>query len=138
MIRRWLTGVAVVVGALSLCVGAVAASKTYYRSGRRGKAPYISVTVSRGQVRTVNWWMNEQDCPPGHGPTHLNTRIKRNGRFNETITYSIPGWLGGWSGGTHIWGRLSGSTATVTIDDWSSGQSVSICEGKHTFHAVRA
>jgi hypothetical protein len=117
----------------------VAVSKTHYTSGKRGKAPYVSLTVSGGKVKTVNWWMKE-DCgytETDHGATHLNTPIKRDGSFNRSITWSYPGWLGGSSGGTHIWGRLKGNTATVTVDDYASGQSQSPCEGRHTFHARR-
>lgn len=132
MRRRWI-GTAVTVGVLTLCVSAAAASETRYTSGRRGKAPYISLTVSGGKV---NWVLLEDCGQTFNGP--LNARIKQEGRFNGLASYSIPGNLGGWSGGTHIWGRLTGSTATVTIDDYSSGQSESICEGRHKFHAVKA
>jgi hypothetical protein len=133
--RRWLIGVTVAVGALTLCVSAVAASKTYYTSGKRGKAPYISLTVSGGKVKTVAWWV-KLDCGYAqHGPTHVNTRIKRNGRFNYHDNF-----IGGPPFDTeydiHIFGRLNGTTATVTVDFGSSGLSQSVCEGKHTFHAV--
>ena len=137
--RRWSIGVVVLVSALALCARAVAASKTYYTSGKPGKPPFVSLTVSGGKVTIVHWVMNEDcvDIETHHGPTRLNARIKRNGRFNKTVTFSYPGYLGGSSGGTHIWGRLNGATATVTIDDYASGQSQSPCEGKHTFHARR-
>ena len=136
--RRWFIGVAVAVSGLVLCVSAVAASKTHYTSGQRGKAPYVSVTVSGGQVKTVNWALHAK--PAGScvgtytGPTHVNTRIKRNGRFN----YHNNSIGGGTEFDVHIWGRLNGTTMTVTVDFGSSGVSQSVCEGKHTFHAVDA
>jgi hypothetical protein len=132
--RRWV-GAVVALGALTLC--AVAAGKTHYTSGTPGKAPFIGLTVSGGRVTKVNWVLLEDCGQTFNGPTHLNARIKRNGRFSGSVTYSIPGNLGGSSGGTHIWGRINAATATVTIDDYSSGQSQSICEGRHRFLAVR-
>jgi hypothetical protein len=87
-------------------------------------------------VTTVQWWVNEDCGYTDHGTTHLNLRINRSGRFNGTDNHSVPGWLGGSSWGQHIWGRLTGTTATVTVDDYSSGQSQSICDGQHTFHAT--
>ncbi len=127
--RRCSIVVAIAAGGLVLCVSAQAASKTYYTSGRRGKAPYISVTVSGGKVTTVDWLLEGQ-CTPN--PTHLNARIKRNGRFNDTIGYGG----GGVIGGTHIWGRLNGSMATVTVDSYLSGESIGVCDYQHTFHPV--
>jgi hypothetical protein len=135
--RRWWIGTVVTAGALTLCMSAVAASKTYYASGTWGKAPYISLRISGGEVAKVDWFLLEDCGQTFKGPTHLNAPIKPDGRFNKTVSYSIPGSLGGFSGGTHIWGRLKGATATVTIDDYSSGQSESSCEGRHKFHAVK-
>ena len=135
--RRWLIGVAAAVSALMLCGSAVAASKTYYTSGTRGKAPYVSVTVSGGKVNTVAWAVMLDCGYTQTGPTHANTRIKRNGRFNYHNNF-----IGGPPFYTevdiHIFGRLNGTTATVTVDYGSSGMSQSVCEGKHTFHAVDA
>ena len=136
MRRPWL-GTLAAVAALALPIGGVAAAETHYTSGTRGKPPFIGLTVAGGKVTKVNWWLLEDCGQIFKGPTHLNAPIKRDGRFNGSVSYSIPGNLGGSSGGTHIWGRIYGATATVTIDDYSSGQSQSICEGRHTFHAVR-
>ena len=135
--RRWSTGVVVGLLALTLCGSAVAASKTYYTSGTRGKAPYVSLTVSGGMVKTVAWAVKLDCGGTENGPTHANTRIQRNGRFNYHNNF-----IGGPPFDTEvdiqIFGRLNGNTATVTVDFSSSGLSQSVCEGKHTFHAVHA
>ena len=70
---------------------AVAAGKTHYTSGTPGKAPFIGLTVSGGRVTKVNWVLLEDCGQILNGPTHLNARIKRNGRFSGSVTYSIPG-----------------------------------------------
>lgn len=135
--RRRSVAAAVTISALALCAGAAAASKTHYTSGKPGKAPYISVTVSGGKVTTVAWVVKLDCGGTQNGPTHANTRIKRNGRFNYHNNF-----IGGPPFDTevdiHIFGRLSGNTATVTVDFSSSGVSQSVCEGKHTFHATIA
>jgi hypothetical protein len=135
--RRWWIVVAVAASGLVLCVSAVAASKTYYTSGRRGKAPYISLTVAGGQVGTVAWWLNDDCGETVHGPTHLNASIKQNGRFNKKVAVQTHDVFD-TEYDVHVWGRLNGSTATVRIDEISSGLSQSVCEGQHTFHAVDA
>ena len=133
--RRWSIGVAVVVGALALCASAVAASKTYYTSGTRGRAPYVSLTVSAGQVKTVGWAVKLNCGFTQTGPTHANTPIKRNGRFNYHNNF-ISGPPFFTEVDIRIFGQLNGTSATVTVDFSSSGESQSVCEGKHTFHAV--
>src|SRR5436309_307405 len=106
MRRWWWIGMAVTVGALTLSISAIAASERFYASGTWAKAPYIFFTISGGKVTKVDWFLYEDCGEVDHGPTHLNAPIKPNGRFNKTVSYSIPGSLGGFSGGTHIWGRL--------------------------------
>jgi hypothetical protein len=127
---------AVAISALALCTAAAAASKTHYMSGKPGKAPYVSVTVSGGKVKTVAWVLKLDCGGTAKGPTHANTRI-RNGRFNYHNNF-----IGGPPFDTevdiHIFGRLNGNSATVTVDFSSSGLSQSVCEGKHTFHATTA
>jgi hypothetical protein len=93
--RRWLIGVAVAGGALVLCVSAVAATKTHYTSGKWAKAPYVSVTVLGGKVKTVQWWL-KLDCGyTQSGPTHLSERIKRRAaeRSAAAQTYYVGGFL---------------------------------------------
>ena len=103
--------------ALACCAVALAGGVVHYKAGIGGNPPYAFFTVSGGKVTTVRWAVSlacpNSGYPSGEelaaGPTLVNARIRKNGRFSKDVPV-------GDNGGVTFSGRISGPKATMTID----------------------